>query len=35
MRNRQEVWVSFKNEDKANDFERRLLVGIEWSNGMI
>ena len=34
MGNRQEVWVSLKNEDKANDFERRSLVGIEWSNGM-
>ena len=34
MRNRQEVWVSFRNEDLADEFERRLTVGIEWSDGM-
>ena len=35
MRNRQEAWVSFKNEALANDFEKKLLQGISWGNNMI
>ena len=36
LRNRQEAWVSFKNEALANDFESQLLNGIEWgTSGLI
>ena len=35
MRNRQQFWVSFKTELLANDFERKLLSGIDYGNGNI
>ena len=35
MRNRQEFWVSFEHEEDANSFERPLLAGIDWGNGMM
>ena len=35
MKNRQEFWVSFETESEANRFEKQLLAGIDWGNGMI
>ena len=35
MRNRQEVWISFTTDELANQFERRLLSGIDWGDGQL
>ena len=35
MRNRQQFWLTFKTEELANDYEKKLLSGIEYGSGII
>ena len=35
MRNGQEFWVSFKNEQLASEFEEKLIQGIDWCGTIV